>query len=115
MTTPKRCSVLSFYFAGVFFYGYYFLRIEVNPQNPQKLEPAKFSCYTVALLWVFTVRNWKKLCHVLWQYIIHDFRFFVSIKILQFTIYQNVILSIDNSEDTITIAICRFIPETNAL
>ena len=23
------------------------LRIEVNPQRPQKLEPAKFSCYTV--------------------------------------------------------------------
>ena len=35
------------YFAGLFFCGHLFLRIEVNPQNPQKLEPAKFSCYSV--------------------------------------------------------------------
>ena len=53
----------AFYFAGFFFFlslfcGNYFLRIEVNPQNPQKLKPAKFSCYTVVLF--FSVNTYSK-------------------------------------------------------
>ena len=34
-------------FAGVFFCGSFFLRIEGNPQNPKKITPAKLNSYTV--------------------------------------------------------------------
>ena len=42
-------------FCGVIFCGFFLreliLRIKVNLQNSQKLEPAKFSCYTVLNRW----------------------------------------------------------------
>ena len=36
------------------------MRIEVNPQNSQKFEPTKFSCYTVAITGVSLFQSYKK-------------------------------------------------------
>ena len=53
----RELIAAAFYFAAFFSAGTKFWQIEVNPQNSQKLELAKFSCYTVTSANLFITRK----------------------------------------------------------